>query len=181
MASVAARYARALADIVTDPRAAAGESEALREQLRSFLEVFNSSAELRNVLENPAVPAERKRPIVERLGRPLGLSRIALNFLFVLIDHRRVRILGPILESFEALLDERQGIARAEVTTAVEAGPDERRLIEAALSKLTRKQVRARYGLDPALIGGVRTQIGSTIYDGSVGEQLRQIRERLSH
>jgi F-type H+-transporting ATPase subunit delta len=182
MAAVAVRYARALADVVTDPKtAAAGASDALRVELRSFLETLNSSEELRNVLSNPAVPAPKKRAIVEKLGEVLKLSRIGQNFLFVLIDNRRMGILKEVLDTFEAMLDEQQGIVRAEVTTAAELPAAERELLESALATLTGKRVRARYDVDSALIGGVRTRIGSTIYDGSVQEQLRQIRQELTH
>jgi F-type H+-transporting ATPase subunit delta len=33
---------------------------------------------------------------------------------------------------------------------------------------------------DPAIVGGIVTQIGSTVYDGSIKRQLEKIRERLT-
>jgi len=177
MAAVAARYARALADVAAAP---GRDPEAVRAEVRCFLELLEQSEELRNVLATPVVPAPRKRALIERLGKPLGLSRIVLNFLFVLVDHRRTSLLRDILSSFEALLDERRGIVRAEVATAKELTADERLLLEGALRQLTRQQVRAEYSVEPGLLGGAVTRIGSTVYDGSVREQLRQIRQRLS-
>ena len=46
----------------------------------------------------------------------LKLSRITRNFLFVLVDHRRIASLGDIMHAFEVVLDERLGFARAEVS-----------------------------------------------------------------
>jgi len=179
MAAIAARYARALVDVVTRP-AAPASPDAVRSELRAFLEVLEVSEELRNVLANPAVRALRKRALVERLGQPLGLSRISRNFLFVLLDHRRTGLLDEILRAFEGMLDERLGIVRAEVTTAAELGAAEHQLLEQTLAELTGKQVHAQFAVDPVLLGGAVTRIGSTIYDGSLREQLRQIRQRLS-
>ena len=179
MAAVAARYARALADVLTRPGAPAAPDQ-VRAELRSFLAALETSAELRTVLANPAVPAARKRALVERLGQPLELSRISLNFLFVLLDHRRMNLLDEILRLLETTLDERLGIVRAEVTTADELEAPERELLRDSLRRLTGQQVRAEFSVDPELLGGAVTRIGSTIYDGSVRERLRQIQQRLS-
>ncbi len=177
--AVAARYARALADIVTKPGAAAAP-DAVRAELGGFLDALESSEELRTVLANPAVAATQKRALIERLGQPLGLSRISLNFLFVLMDNRRIHQLGEVLGALGTMLDERLGIAQADVTTATELDEAGRGLMEQSLRRLTGKQVRARYSVDPSLVGGAVTRIGSTVYDGSVRENLRRIRERLS-
>ncbi len=179
MAAVAARYARALADVVARPGAPAAP-EALVAELRGFLELLKTSEELRTVLANPAVAAARKRALVQRLGELVQLSRVGRNFLFVLLDHRRINQLEEILRLLENMLDERRGIVRAQVTSAAGLGEAERRLLEAALRGLTGKQVRMEFSVEPELLGGAVTRIGSTIYDGSVREQLRQIRQRLS-
>lgn len=180
MAAIAARYARALADVASSPRTPAGTSDQLRTQLRAFLEALEGSGELRNVLANPAVPAARKRAILQAIGQRLNLPQIGLNFLYVLVDHRRIGVLKPVLDLFETMLDERQGVVRAEITTPAVLAAGERELMEQSLRRLTGKQVRVDYAVDSSLIGGAVTRIGSTVYDGSVIEQLRQMRERLS-
>jgi F-type H+-transporting ATPase subunit delta len=53
------------------------------------------------------------------------------------------------------------------------------REIAAKLQKLTGKEVRMNVSVDPSLIGGVVAQVGGTIYDGSVRQQLRAFRNRL--
>ena len=179
MAAVAARYARAVADVLARPDAPAA-SEGVVAGLRAFQQLLETSGELRAVLANPAVAAAQKRALIERLGAPLELGRISRNFLFVLLDHRRMDLLGEILGKLETLLDERLGIVRAEVTTAVELGAAERQWLQEALGDLTGKQVRMKCSVEPELLGGAVTRIGSTIYDGSLREQLRQVRERLS-
>ena len=179
---VATRYAKALADVTTTatglppvlpPDVALG-------QLRSFESALSSSRELLNALTTPAVPVNRKRAVVARLAAALQLSPIARNFLFVLIDHRRIAILSGILDSFELIVDERLGFARAEVSSPSELSEAQRGVITGQLEKITGKRIRMRYAVDEALIGGVVARIGSTVYDGSVRGQLQTLGRRLS-
>ena len=126
------------------------------------------------------MPASRKRAVVGRIADMLKLSPIARNFLFVLIDHRRIALLGAILHSFELIVDERLGFARAEVSSPRELTEAQRGAINAQLERLTGKRIRMRFAVDPALIGGVVARIGSTVYDGSVRGQLQTLGRRLS-
>ncbi len=176
---VGARYARALVDVVARPQPPE-TPDAVERQLRNFLELTRESPELRTILESPAVPAPKKKALVERLGERIGLSRVTKNFLFVLLDHRRIALLESILPAFRALLDQRLGLVEAQVTAAAPVGDADRALVEDALRRLTGRQVRLSYAVDPGLIGGAVTRIGSTIYDASVREHLRVLREKLS-
>ena len=176
---VATRYAKALADVTTT--AAAGlPPEAALAQLRTFESILNTSRELLNALTTPAVPVNRKRAVVARLAGLLELSPIARNFLLVLIDHRRIALLSAILQSFDLIVDERLGFARAEVSSPTELSEKQRGAITGQLEKITGKRIRMRYAVDEALIGGVVARIGSTVYDGSVRGQLQTLGRRLS-
>lgn len=174
-----ARYARALADVAFAPNAQVKAGEAAQ-QLRSVQELLESSEELRNALLTPAVASARKRAVIEQFAGLLGLSRIVRNFLFVLINHRRVGELRGIIEAFEQIVDERLGFARAEVSSAQPLGEEQRAELERELSQVSGKQVRVSVKVDPALIGGVAARIGSTVYDGSVRSELEQMRRRLT-
>ncbi len=177
--AVANRYAHALADVVTASGSPLRAEDALA-QLKAFEAVLHSSAELHNALITPAVPASRKRAVVDKIGEALGLARIARNFLFVLVDHRRIASLAEILQSFEVVVDERLGFARAEVASAYELTETQRNTVLRELERLSGKRIRARYTVDGALIGGVVARIGSTVYDGSVRGQLDSMERRLS-
>ena len=77
-------------------------------------------------------------------------------------------------------MPERLGFARAEVSSPHELTEPQRGAINAQLERLTGKRIRVRFGVDPALIGGVVARIGSTVYDGSVRGQLQTLGRRLS-
>jgi F-type H+-transporting ATPase subunit delta len=178
LSAVATRYAKALADVTTTAAGLRPEEALL--QLRAFESALAGSKELLNALTTPAVPVSRKRAVVGRLAGVLQLSPIARNFLFVLIDHRRIALLGAILHAFELIVDERLGFARAEVCSPRELTEVQRGAINAQLERITGKRIRTRYAVDQALIGGVVARIGSTVYDGSVRGQLQTLGRRLS-
>lgn len=172
------RYAHALADVVTGGQSAIRPDSALTE-LRSFEAALKSSPELNNALTSPAVPPARKRAVVTRIAGFLALSKIIQNFLFVLIDHRRIALLSDIIASFETIVDERLGFARADVTSARDLTPEQRTELTAELERLTGKRIRMRFTVDESLIGGAVARIGSTVYDGSVRGQLQSLGRRL--
>jgi len=175
--AVATRYANALADVLAGTHADAGATLA---QLQSFAQILVSSRDLKEALETPAVPASRKRAVAGKVAERLGLSTVARNLLFVLIDRRRIASLGEILESLELVLDERAGIERAQVSTAHQLTDAQRASLAAELEKLTGKRIRAQYAVDASLIGGVVAKVGSTVYDGSVRGSLQRMGRRLA-
>jgi F-type H+-transporting ATPase subunit delta len=179
LSAVASRYANALADVVTAPDSALQPQDALRE-LRSFEAVLQQSRDLREALHTPAIAGSRKKAVVGRLADLLNLSRISRNFLLVLIGHRRIVLLGEILQTFEIVLDERNGYIRAEISSASALGDAQRAQIAAELEELTGKRVRTAYTVDGSLIGGVVAKVGSTVYDGSVRGSLESLGKRLS-
>lgn len=176
MASVASTYARAFADVVLDLHLDANKAIS---GLRSIATLLSGSIELRRVWENPAVPAEQKRGLLDAIVRREGVEPQVRNLVAVLIDHRRLHFLARIVEQLEKELDARMGFADAEITSSRELGDSERRAIEAQVARTTGKKVRARYGLDPSLLGGATVRVGSTIYDGSVRGQLEKIKEAI--
>jgi F-type H+-transporting ATPase subunit delta len=114
-----------------------------------------------------------------RLLEPMNVSAQVRNFLFVVIDHRRVHELKSIIEAFENLADQRLGFVRADVASATEMPEAQRKLLEIQLSRLAGKKTRLRYTTDPALVAGVVAKVGSTVYDGSVRGQLERLRVKL--
>ncbi len=177
MASVASTYARAFADVVMSAHLDASRATA---ELRTIAALLSESSDLRRVWENPAIPAEQKRAVLDVIAQRDGLTTQARNLIAVLIDHRRVQFLEPIIDQLEKELDARLGFAEADITSARELGDTEKRTLEAQVEKLTGKSVRARYGQDASLLGGAVVRIGSTIYDGSVKGQLERIKEAIS-
>jgi F-type H+-transporting ATPase subunit delta len=177
MASVTRTYARAFADVVFDLRLDPGKT---LQEAQSVSQLVSGSRELRDVWEAPSIPAEQKRALLDAIVARAGMSRSVRNFVAVLIDHRRVKFLDPIVKEFEQELNRRMGFVEARITSARELGPPERSTLEAQVARLTGRKVRALYAQDGSILGGAIVKVGSTIYDGSVKGQLERIREAIS-
>ncbi|HET9410106.1 MAG TPA: ATP synthase F1 subunit delta [Candidatus Sulfotelmatobacter sp.] len=177
MASVASSYARAFADVVLNARIDAARAIG---ELRNIATLLQQNPQLKRVWENPAIPAEQKRGVLDGIVRHEGISKPVRNVIAVLMDHRRVQFLDAIITQLEKELDSRLGFAEADITSARDLSDAEKRALETQVEKLTGKKVRAKYGRDTALLGGAVVRVGSTIYDGSVKGRLERIREAIT-
>ncbi|HME34203.1 MAG TPA: ATP synthase F1 subunit delta [Candidatus Sulfotelmatobacter sp.] len=177
MASVASTYARAFADVVFDAHLDADRAVG---GLNRIISLLAESADLRRVWDNPAVPADQKRSLLDAIVQREEIEHNVRNLVAVLIDHQRLPFLGQIVEQLKKELDARMGFVEAQITSARELGDAEKRSLEAQIEKVAGKKVRAQFELDASLLGGAVVRVGSTIYDGSVKGQLEKIREAIS-
>jgi len=175
--SVFSRYARAFADVVIEKKL---DPRKVEDELGAFVRIVESVPVLRAVWENPSVEARQKHAVLDQIITRIGGSRMLRNFIAVLIDHRRVAALPDIARQFEIDLNERLGLADAEVTSARELSDLEKRVLEARVGEVTGKKVRARYKTDAKVLGGAVVKVGSTIYDGSIRGQLERLKQELA-
>lgn len=176
MKAIAKRYAAALADVALER----GAAEPVKKNLAEFAETLRTSADLANFLASPSVPRGNKQAVIENLAARMVAEKIFRNFLLVLADNRRTALLPEIAEAFETLVLERMGIAEAQITSAEELTASQKTELGGAMERLTGKKVQASYRVDRGLLGGAVVRIGSTVYDGSVREQLQRLRDRLT-
>jgi F-type H+-transporting ATPase subunit delta len=174
--SVSVQYANAFADIAI----AQGAPQTTVRQLADFGEAFAGSAELRNFLGSPAVDTQIKHRVIEKIVAKQGAGRIIRNFLFVIVDHHRAHMLPEIIAAVQDVVRQRQGIAEAEISSAVELSAAQKTELAKTLGRLTGKRIEPKYSLDPALLGGAIARVGDTIYDGSLQSRLAEMRARLS-
>jgi F-type H+-transporting ATPase subunit delta len=174
--SASLQYANAFADIAI----AQGAPQTAVKQLADFDEAFGESGELRNFLGSPAVDTAAKHRVIEKIIAQQGAERIIRNFLFVILDHHRAHMLPEIVAAVQEVVRQRQGIAEAAVSSAVELSTAQKTELARTLSRLTGKKIEPKYSLDPELLGGAIARVGDTIYDGSLRSRLMEMRARLA-
>lgn len=177
MASFVSVYALALTDVVVDRGL---EANRVTAELESVASMLAESSELRTIWDSPSVVFEQKLKLLDALAKKLGLSRELRNFVAVLISNRRIHAFAEIARGAIEHINERLGIADAEIVSVRDLGAEERHNLEQQVAKATGKRLRVRYALDQKLIGGVVVKVGSTIYDGSVRGQLQRMKEQLT-
>jgi F-type H+-transporting ATPase subunit delta len=173
--TIANRYARALADVIVERN----ETNEVTKELSDFERMMSGYPQLREVFASPVIAAGRKRAVLGELLARAGLRQTTANFLRLLLDNARLHNLNQMLDALARELDARMNIVSAEVTTAREIGQQEKATLQNQLKAATGKEVRLQFRTDPAIIGGVVTRIGSLVYDGSIKNQLAQMKREL--
>jgi len=173
---IARRYASALADVTLQRR----EATDVQHELQQWEELLQSNAALQEVFRNPTIALDQKRAVLNKLIERAKPRPTTTNFLKVLLQNHRLTELPEINRKLAEILDERAGMVAAIVTTARPVPNDIQRSLEQRLIAVTQKKVRLNFEQDPDLIGGLVTRIGSTVYDGSVRNQLQLIKEKMA-
>ena len=173
--AAATRYARALLEVShTD-----SDPEQVERDLSGFVELMTSHPQLGDSLVNPGIPLAIKRSLMAELLPRLGsIAAPAHRLLVLLADRDRLLLLEEILEEYRDRLMQLGGVVRVRITTSSELLPERVTAIATTLENATGKKVEVETRVDSALLGGMVTQIGSTVYDGSVSGHLERLRSR---
>jgi F-type H+-transporting ATPase subunit delta len=175
--AIARRYAEALADVAT----ARNQVEKIDDDVRVFAEMIASSPELHDIFASPIVSKTDKLRVLEALIERMRPDQMTANLLRTMLSHDRLHYLSEVYAQFRRAMNEREGLIVAEVTTSAEVGRAEHEILGRTLERMTGKRVEFKFTIDPSLIGGVVTRIGSVVYDGSVRTQLQEIKGQLKH
>ena len=96
--TIANRYARALADVITERR----ETNEVVAELGQFEGILTQHTELRDVFASPVLPLERKRAVLNDLLTRMQLRPTANNFLQLLLNNARLHNLDQMLRATNA-------------------------------------------------------------------------------
>ena len=174
----ATRYARALFDVTRNEHKDLQKTQA---DLRAFATLVAENPALQRVLINPAIPASRKRGVVEQLLASAGtVEPIVAKTLLMLAERDRLAILADVADVFDSRVMDDQHVVRAKIVTATALPPERLDALGDRLKQATGQNVQIESRVDASLIGGAVARIGGTVYDGSLVNQLARIRERLS-
>ena len=173
----ASPVARSYADALLELAGRQGEEQAFAAAFERLIEL-QADARVRAFLETPKIDVDAKKRVL-RTALAGQVPPVFLNFLLVVLDKRRQRLLGEIALAYRELLDEKLGLLNVEVTVAHEL--DERGEEEVALqlSRILGRRVLPHLRVDPAILGGIIVRYGDRVLDGSLRRRLVSLRRRL--
>ncbi|MCZ6629085.1 MAG: ATP synthase F1 subunit delta [SAR324 cluster bacterium] len=172
---IAQRYARALMNLAVQ-----GDTvEAVAGEMDDLADAMLEAPQLSALLADTRVSRAQKQEVVAEVLKQSGVSELVNVFVRFLASKRRFALLPDIREIFHRLADERLGRAQAEVTVAAPLSGGQERSLQEKLEALSGKQVTLTITVDPEIMGGVITRIGSIVRDGSLRNQLNQIRQSI--
>lgn len=164
------RYAAAYDGLSTTHEQAERRAEALQLAVKAL-----SSAEA--YMSSPRIGAMQKKQAVAAALRQMPETAA---FVELLIDAKRYALLKAIALRVGELLDTRLGVVRAEVVSARELNPEQKKQTEDALSARYGGQVHASFSEDPALLGGLKIKCRGELIDGSLQGLLVKLQEELT-
>lgn len=174
--SWALKYGEALAEVASEEEV----TTRVKTELDGFAQLLKENGELLEALQSPVIPLQPKANIVKELARRLSWTSAMRNFLLVVLEKDRIDDFDELRLAYRDILDQRAGIVRAEVTSARELEESDLERVEATVQAITGKKAKLVCGVDRDLIGGLRIQIGSMVYDGTIRSRLQQIRRELT-
>ncbi|MDF2694942.1 MAG: synthase delta chain [Labilithrix sp.] len=172
---IARRYATALLELGSETN----QLDTLVDELQRAAQIYDASPELRSVLADPLIPIQAKHQIIQEVAQRLAVSQTTKNALSLLVDRRRIKALPAISQRLREMADEKRGILRAEVHTAMPLPEEYFTQLQQQLERVTGRRIALDRKLDPTLICGVVARVGDTVYDGSLVARLRQLKEKM--
>ena len=176
LATVARRYATALADVAIERH----EEREVQNELDQWATMIESNPQLKEVFVNPTIIHDHKRKVLEDLIARSRVRDTTASFLRVLLKNQRLSQLRDIAARYSLVLDERAGMLAGSVTTARPISEDLKKTLHETLSAATGRTVRLTFETDETIIGGLVARIGSTVYDGSVQSHLERLVEGMT-
>jgi F-type H+-transporting ATPase subunit delta len=172
--TLAKRYAAAMLAVALKE----GAVEKVEEHLVALREAYRADVAFRRAMGQPRIPKAARKKLLRKPFEGRSIPAF-LDFLDLLVDKNRVRLIPDIADSFDQLADASHGIVRVQVSTAFPlTGAQEKALLE-RLKAVTGKKVEMRVAVDRRLKGGISVRIGDQVLDGTVLNRLKELRERL--
>ncbi|MDI6785861.1 MAG: ATP synthase F1 subunit delta [bacterium] len=170
---IATRYAKALI------RLASNKEELLvyQDELRKVMTVLEKERNIVKILNHPAISVKEKVKFVEELLSKECLLGNMRKFINLLVEKNRLMFLDDIYNSFENISSRLQNKAKGVVVVAVPISEKKKALIEGKFSKILGLKVELEVKINKGILGGVITQIGDYIVDGSVRRRLKMLRK----
>lgn len=172
VSGLAGRYAKALFDLARE----AGAVDAVAGDLARVRAMLDASADLRRMTASPLVPRGEQGAAMAELARRAGLGAAVGNFLALAARNRRLFALPGMIRAFDSLAAAHRGEVSAEVASARPLDADEAEAVRRALARAAGREVRPRFRVDPALIGGLAVRLGPRLFDASIRTRLQSLK-----
>jgi F-type H+-transporting ATPase subunit delta len=170
--NVGGRYAQALFDLASETKQIA----AVEADLKSLKAALRDSDDLRVLVGSPAFSAEDKGKGLVAIAVKAKFNITTIKFLGLLATNGRASCLASVITGFEALAAKARGAVSAQVTTAIALSAAQSKGLAAALRQALGKDPEIETRVDPAILGGIKVQVGSRLFDASLKSKLDSLK-----
>lgn len=172
MSDRAEAYARGMLAIAE----AEGNPADVADEVWRFGQALQGNDELRAALSDPRIEASRRQQIVEDLlgGRASDTTTALIS---MAVGSGRAGDIPKMADHLNGMVSSSTGREIALVRSATPLTDDQQQRLHAALQQATGKDLDLKVAVDPSVVGGIVTEIGDVVLDGSVRSRLVQLRE----
>ena len=134
---------------------------------------------MKNFIHDPTQSKDSQNNVIKLLADRLNFSKDLKNFMFLLIEKRRIFFLLKIIDSFLKLCSKKRGEVKASLISSKELTNTELESISKELSSSMGSIIKFDYKIDKDLIGGLKLQLGSIMIDTSIKNKLKKYEQKM--
>ncbi|MBB3984271.1 F-type H+-transporting ATPase subunit delta [Sagittula marina] len=172
---IAERYATAVFEIAKEnnnlPR--------LEENLNDLSAALDESADLRELLVNPAYSREEQGQAIGKIADAMGLIDALKGALGVMASKRRLFVVPALVRRLREMIAAEKGEVTAEVTSAQPLTDEQSANLAQTLKEKVGKDVKINATVDETLIGGLIVMVGSKMIDTSIRSKLNSLQNAM--
>lgn len=142
-----------------------------------LVNTIEKSKDLKLLLKTPIINSSKKGKVLEALFKG-KVQDLTLKFIILLTKKERENYLFDIAKDFLDLVNEKHGIVKAKIKTAIEISDKDKKQLTEKLSLYTGKEILADFTIDKSIQGGFVAQVKDSIIDASITRQLQLLREQ---
>lgn len=156
-----------------------GKEQLILDEGLQILDIIEKEEDLHLFIKFPTIAAEEKKKVISSVFEGKICTEL-LNFLYVLIDKRRIAHLKGIMKVYKDLCDKEDGVSYGTVVSVEALSPERLAQVEDETSRLLQTKVRLTNELDPDLIGGVKVLINGKMIDASLRKKFDDMASELA-
>jgi ATP synthase F1 delta subunit len=172
--TVSLTYSQALFDAARD----VGKIDGIGKEYKAVSQIFADNPSLRKLFLVPTLSAQQKKEAARQIFEN-RISEELLNFLYILIDKRRIGVWDSIGKEYEKLVWERDGYSKGILYTAVPIDPKRHKALEEKTGSMFGKKVKLENRIDKSIIGGLMIFVEGKLIDASVRSRLDSMKQRM--
>jgi F-type H+-transporting ATPase subunit delta len=168
------KYAEALFELARD----AGSLAQVKDELLAVKKVLDGNERLKDIIFHPGINKDEKKQIMNQIFGA-RLSRTIMNFLKLVIDKKRERILAQICGIFADKVEESQGIRKITIETAYPMDSFEKDRLVGQLERAMKAKLVVDTKVNAGMLGGIIIKERMRLIDASVAQFLHSLRTKL--
>ena len=145
-------------------------------ELKECSKLFEDE-EIKKYFDDKKIDKREKVKLVEKKLKPI-FSKEIFSFINLLIENELIDELSNIADIYGKMLDEYNNTVRVKIIASCSINEDAIKKIIDTIKTFSDKKIDYTIEIDDTLIGGIIVNIGDTVYDYSIKNQINMMKNR---